>query len=170
METQLQSFIEQIQVTVDSNKRVAIIADNDLDGIISSVKLDAGLFDWNAIEVEPFFREEKTWDLPWMAIQEYNPDVLFFLDIAVNSVSNINRLIRKPRRGFIIDHHFVSEEVTIPRTHFYNPCSDGRLYLPTVYLVDQVISTLMGNDLFQNTPELTFLGIFADAGWNGLRR
>lgn len=160
----LDEFTSSLGTNLKDKPKTALVADNDIDGVTATAKMDQALYNLAEIEVEPFFRQETDWELPIPEIQSYKPKLLILLDIATGSSSFLRTITKKPRYSYSIDHHITSETELPPHLKMYNPGFDGEIYLPTVYLVDQVISKVFNIIPHEFFPELTFLGVFADAG------
>ena len=99
----LQEFATDLSASLSNKPKVAIVADNDIDGVTSTAKIDQAFYTFADIEIEPFFRKETNWELPIPEIQNYKPDLLIMLDIAVGSASHIRAITKKPRKSYCID-------------------------------------------------------------------
>ncbi len=162
-------FSKKLERAGGKKAQLVLIADNDLDGLFSAVKMDLVLYEQMGIEVDTVFRNPASWDIPLNEIQELKPDLICLLDIALTSGTNVRRIPAMVRSGsaFQIDHHVTLEGIPTKTYCTYNPCTDGDLYLPTTYLVDQFLQRLCkeyrpASDSMHSL--LTLLGVFADAG------
>ncbi|UCE12472.1 MAG: DHH family phosphoesterase [Candidatus Heimdallarchaeota archaeon] len=140
---------------------IALAADNDLDGLFSAVLLDLGFYDLFEVEVEIFFRDEVRWEIP--IDQDF--DLLIMLDLAYDNSPNYRKASSRARNSFAIDHHITKETGFPERVFAYNPCREGQCYLPTVFLVNQVINRL-GQSPTPLQEYVNLLGVLADAGIN----
>ncbi|UCG01218.1 MAG: hypothetical protein JSW11_16575 [Candidatus Heimdallarchaeota archaeon] len=158
----LNDFTASLKSILSSNDpSVAIAADNDLDGVFSAILLDLALFNLFDIEVETYFRNELRWEIP--IDQEF--DILIMVDLAYDNTPNYRRAANQARQSFAIDHHVTSEKGFPQRVVMYNPCKDGKCYLPATFLVYEVIMEL-GLKTEPLYDYLNLLGILADAGIN----
>jgi single-stranded DNA-specific DHH superfamily exonuclease len=158
----LNDFCASLKSKLSSKElSVAIAADNDLDGLFSSILLDMGLYDLFDIEVETYFRDELRWEIPL----EDKFDILIMTDIAYDNTPNYRTTVSKAKHSFAIDHHITSETGFPQRVTVYNPCKDGQCYLPATYLANKIVKTMghEDNPLFEY---LNLIGVLADAGIN----
>jgi hypothetical protein len=152
------TFKQAIQVDDPS---IGLVADNDLDGLFSAVKLDLALYELFELEVETFFRDELKWEIP--IDDQY--DVLVFLDLAYDNTPNYRRAAASAKKTFAIDHHVTQETGFPQRVDAYNPCRDATCYRPTTFLVD-CVNKKLGQKNSPLQDYLTILGVLADAGIN----
>ncbi|MFW9780433.1 MAG: hypothetical protein ACFFE8_16450 [Candidatus Heimdallarchaeota archaeon] len=158
----LTSFSKAFKQAIQSgNPSIGLVADNDLDGLFSAIKLDLALYDLYELEVETVFRDELRWEIP---ITD-NFDVLIFLDLAYDNTPNYRRAAASAEKTFAIDHHVISETGFPQRVEVFNPCKQGQCYQPTTFLVDLVNKKLNLKDSALQ-DYLTILGVLADAGIN----
>ncbi|MFW9855274.1 MAG: hypothetical protein ACFFFG_09435 [Candidatus Thorarchaeota archaeon] len=158
----LTSFSKAFKDAIQSgNPAIGLVADNDLDGLFSAVKLDLALYDLLELEVETVFRDELRWEIP--ITDQF--DVLIFLDLAYDNTPNYRKAAASARNTFAIDHHVTSERGFPQRVEAFNPCKEGQCYQPTTFLVDRINKKLGQKD---NALQdyLTILGVLADAGIN----
>ncbi|MFX1512452.1 MAG: DHHA1 domain-containing protein [Promethearchaeota archaeon] len=163
-------FSQKLERAGGKKAKLVLVADNDLDGLFSATKMDLVLYEHSGIEVDTVFRNPVSWDVPLTEIKEFKPDLVLLLDIALTSGTNVRRIPAMVRSGavFQIDHH-VTPNTGLPLKQFcmLNPCTDGDLYLPTTYLVEQFLQRLFKE--YKPSPSsmhglMTLLGVFADAG------
>lgn len=158
-------FCKSMQSILELSKshdlNIVIAADNDLDGLLSAVLLDLGIYNLFEIEVEILFRDEVRWEIPI----DRDFDLLIMLDLAYDNTPNYRKAASRGGKSFAIDHHITNETGFPKRVIAYNPCREGQCYLPTVFLVNQVVNKL-GHPPSPLHEYLNLLGVLADAGIN----
>lgn len=77
------------------------------------------------------------------AIKEEKPDVVVFLDLAIDRYHEQLKELEQQVRLVIIDHHVIDHDLSSDRTIFINPrLEDPHAYLSTSYLVYHLLEAL----------------------------
>ena len=120
------------------NSRVVILADSDVEGIVSSALLDAAIYRAYNIEPESLFRNQVSWKIPVKDLHELRPDVLILVDIALSSPTEYRNVLRLSRHVLQVDHH-VTPTTGFPSKIFsFNPSRNGVPNLPSTYLIHEL--------------------------------
>lgn len=147
-------------------KRVAIIADNDQDGLTAAVQMKL-FFDSKKIESKVFFYDHytKNFSFPKDFFFSFNPEKTIFLDLNEGFVSDILESIgTKAGPCLIIDHHQSSLITNAPfRMVIVKPHSFSSVE-PSRYPASKMV-----HDLFKGKDWVCAIGVigdFAHEQWN----
>lgn len=154
-------------LSLDLLKRVAIISDNDQDGLTAAVQMKL-FFDSKKIESKVFFYDHytKNFSFPKDYFFEFNPEKTIFLDLGEGFVSDILDIIgSKAGPCLIIDHHQSSLITNAPfRMVTIKPHSFSSVE-PSRYPASKMVY-----DLFKGKDWVCSIGVigdFAHEQWNG---
>jgi oligoribonuclease NrnB/cAMP/cGMP phosphodiesterase (DHH superfamily) len=163
---ELDEMVEKLEQEFQSPKKpsITIIADNDLDGVTSAVRLDNTLYSLG-LETTIAFRDPIDFNLPLKDLQKNPTSLLILLDIALDSITNLRPAARLVNKVFMIDHHITDPSEIPTKITMYNPASDGSVYVPAVSLVGQIIDRLTKKNTIdeENDHLILLLGLFSDA-------
>lgn len=146
-------------LALDSLKRVAIVSDNDQDGLTAAVQMKL-FFDSKKIESKVFFYDHytKNFSFPKSFFFEFNPEKTIFLDLNEGFVSDILEEIG-PKAGpcLIIDHHQSSLITNAPfRMVIVKPHSFSKVE-PSRYPASKMVY-----DLFRGKDWVASIGVIGD--------
>ena len=140
-------------------KRVAIISDNDQDGVTAAVQLKLFL-DSRKVDSKVFFYDHytKSFSFPKEDFFKFNPEKTIFLDLNENFVSDIlDEIGTKAGPCLLIDHHQSSMITDAPfRVVIIKPHSFSRIE-PSRYP-----ATKMVHDLFVGKDWVCAIGVIGD--------
>ncbi|OQA31224.1 MAG: DHH family protein [archaeon ADurb.Bin336] len=140
-------------------KRVAIISDNDQDGVTAAVQLKLFL-DSRKVDSKVFFYDHytKSFSFPKEDFFKFNPEKTIFLDLNENFVSDIlDEIGTKAGPCLLIDHHQSSMITDAPfRVVIIKPHSFSRVE-PSRYP-----ATKMVHDLFVGKDWVCAIGVIGD--------
>ncbi len=153
-------------LSLDSLKRVAIVSDNDQDGLTAAVQMKL-FFDSKKVESKVFFYDHytKRFSFPLDYFFEFNPEKTVFLDLNEGFISDILQDIG-PKAGpcLIIDHHQSSLITNAPfRMVVIKPYSFSSVE-PSRYPASKMVY-----DLFKGKDWVCSIGVigdFAHEQWN----
>lgn len=146
-------------LSLDLLKRVAIISDNDQDGLTAAVQMKL-FFDSKKIESRVFFYDHytKSFSFPKDFFFEFNPEKTIFLDLNEGFVSDILESIgTKSGPCLIIDHHQSSLITNAPfRMVVVKPHSFSSVE-PSRYPASKMV-----HDLFKGKDWVCAIGVIGD--------
>ena len=153
-------------ISLNSLKRVAIISDNDQDGLTAAVQMKL-FFDSKKIESRVFFYDHyaKRFNFPMDFFFEFNPEKTIFLDLNEGFVSDILQDIgTKAGPCLVIDHHQSSLVTNSPfRLVIIKPHSFSKVE-PSRYPASKMV-----HDLFKGKDWVCSIGVLGDFSqdqWN----
>jgi nanoRNase/pAp phosphatase (c-di-AMP/oligoRNAs hydrolase) len=146
-------------LSIDVLKRVAIIADNDQDGLTAAVQMKL-FFDSKKVESKVFFYDHytKRFNFPKDFFFDFNPEKTIFLDLNEGFISDILTDIgTKAGPCLIIDHHQSSLITNAPfRMVIIKPHSFSSVE-PSRYPASKMV-----NDLFNGKDWICSIGVIGD--------
>ncbi len=146
-------------LSIDSLKRVAIVADNDQDGLTAAVQMKL-FFDSKKVDSRVFFYDHysKSFSFPKSFFFEFNPEKTIFLDLNEGFISDIlSDIGTKAGPCLIIDHHQSSLITNAPfRTVVIKPHSFSSVE-PSRYPTSKMV-----HDLFNGKDWICSIGVIGD--------
>jgi len=153
-------------LSIDSLKRVAIVSDNDQDGLTAAVQMKL-FFNSKKVESKVFFYDHytKRFSFPLDFFFEFNPEKTIFLDLNEGFVSDILADIgTKAGPCLIIDHHQSSLVTSAPfRMVIIKPHSFSSVE-PSRYPASKMVHDLFGGKDW--VCSIGVIGDFAHEQWS----
>ena len=146
-------------LSLASLKRVAIVADNDQDGLTAAVQMKL-FFDSKKVDSRVFFYDHysKSFSFPKSFFFDFNPEKTIFLDLNEGFISDILADIgTKAGPCLVIDHHQSSLITNSPfRTVVIKPHSFSSVE-PSRYPASKMV-----HDLFSGKDWICSIGVIGD--------
>jgi oligoribonuclease NrnB/cAMP/cGMP phosphodiesterase (DHH superfamily) len=123
--------IKEFRQAIEAAKRPLIYFDDDPDGLCSFLLLYRFIGEGKGVMVKTTSRLSKKWA---NKVEEYNPDVLFVLDVPVVEQEFIDS-VKVPI--YWVDHHMPVDRIKI---HYMNPrLHDKEAYVPTTRMAYELV-------------------------------
>jgi single-stranded DNA-specific DHH superfamily exonuclease len=153
---------------LENTKKIAIIADNDEDGLTAAIQTKRFLESKNIVS-KVFFYDHAFYghkngksSLILKSLEELNPEKTIFLDLGETLVFDILKDIGHITKEFvIIDHHPIPEQKCIEEDFLLVHPSQFSKVISSQYPTTKIVF-----DLFQEDELLAAIGVLGDASYN----